>query len=551
MDNVRLILWFALLGSLWISYTTWVADYGPAPEPPQAASSIDATPTDPALPALGPGAGPGEDVPPLQVSAEPAAASLGDSIQVTTDVLDVTIALDGGDMVRADLLEYPVDKSNPDVLVRLLDFASATRWVFQTGLRYANEGPEANHRARYRAAAPSYTLAAGADELEVRLEWVESGTLTVSKVFTFRRGQYAVDLDIEVANAGSDPWTGKAYSRMVRLHNPTGRKFLSVDSYSFVGPVLYEEEDGYKKLDFDEIAEQPFDTTSQNGWLAGIQHHFIAGAVPPAADETELLAQTAGRDYILTAQSPVKTLAPGGMLSYPIRFFVGPKLQNQLRAAAPKLELTVDYGRLTLLASPLFRVLEWIHGWVKNWGWSIILTTMLIKLAFYKLTAMSGRSMAKMRKLAPRMKTLQERYKDDRQKLSQAMMELYKKEKVNPAAGCLPVLIQMPFFFSFYWVLVESVEMRQAPFQLWINDLSVRDPFFVLPLLMGAAMLFQMRLQPAPPDPVQARVMQIMPIAFTAMFAFFPAGLVLYWLTNTVMSIAQQWRINHLVAKES
>ena len=216
-----------------------------------------------------------------------------------------------------------------------------------------------------------------------------------------------------------------------------------------------------------------------------------------------------------------------------------------------RLKLTVDYGLLTPIADPLFWVLDLIHGWVKNWGWSIVITTLLIKLVFYKLTATSGRSMAKMRKLAPRMKALQEKHKDDRQALSAAMMELYKKEKVNPAAGCLPILIQMPFFFAFYWVLVESVEMRQAPFALWIDDLSVRDPFFILPLLMGAAMMFQMRLNPAPPDPVQARIMQIMPIVFTAMFALFPAGLVLYWLTNTVVSIAQQWRINKLVERES
>jgi YidC/Oxa1 family membrane protein insertase len=232
---------------------------------------------------------------------------------------------------------------------------------------------------------------------------------------------------------------------------------------------------------------------------------------------------------------------------YPVQLFVGPKLQDQLAATGNELELTVDYGMLTILAQPLFWLLSKVHSFVNNWGLSIILVTLLIKLAFYKLTQASGRSMAKMRKLQPRMKALQERFKDDRQALSQAMMELYKREKVNPAAGCLPILIQMPFFFAFYWVLIESVEIRQAPFMLWITDLSSRDPFFVLPLLMGAAMLMQTRLNPAPPDPVQAKVMQIMPVAFTALFAFFPAGLVLYWLTNTALSILQQWRINKVI----
>jgi YidC/Oxa1 family membrane protein insertase len=317
--------------------------------------------------------------------------------------------------------------------------------------------------------------------------------------------------------------------------------------------VLYNG-DSYSKTKFEDLAAEPQEITVANGWLASIQHHFLAAIVPLDAEPNELSVEAVSAStYRLRAQGPIVQVPPGGELRYPLKLFVGPKLQDQLVAAAPdrELDLTVDYGWLTALSHPLFLVLKFIHGWVKNWGWAIVITTLLIKLVFYKLTATSGRSMAKMRKLAPRMKALQEKHKDDRQALSAAMMDLYKKEKVNPAAGCLPILIQMPFFFAFYWVLVESVEMRQAPFMLWINDLSVRDPFFILPLLMGAAMLFQMKLNPAPPDPIQARVMQIMPIIFTAMFAFFPAGLVLYWLTNTVVSIAQQWRINQLVARES
>jgi YidC/Oxa1 family membrane protein insertase len=320
--------------------------------------------------------------------------------------------------------------------------------------------------------------------------------------------------------------------------------------------VLYDG-DSYDKLDVEDLATAPLEQTLANGWLAGIQHHFLAGVVPPAEEETTYQAAARSsasvrdaQEYVLSAVSPTKEIAPGATLSYPIKLFAGPKVQEQLRATAPDMNLAVDYGFLGPLARGLFWVLENIHDWVGNWGWAIVICTLFIKLAFYKLTAMSGRSMAKLRKLAPRMKALQERFKDDRQGLSQAMMDLYKREKVNPASGCLPTLFQMPFFFAFYWVLVESVELRQAPFMLWIDDLSKRDPFFILPLLMGAAMLFQMRLSPAPPDPVQARVMQIMPIIFTVMFALFPAGLVVYWLTNTVLSILQQWRINVLVARE-
>ena len=322
-----------------------------------------------------------------------------------------------------------------------------------------------------------------------------------------------------------------------------------MDSYSFTGPVLYDG-DEYEKLDVEDLAIEPINQSLTGGWLASIQHHFLAAAVPPAEDVVRYQAITRGSDYLLTALSQVREIAPGESMTYPVKLFVGPKLQDQLAATGNELELTVDYGVLTVLAQPLFWLLSFVHGFVNNWGWAIIVVTLFIKLAFYKLTQTSGRSMAKMRKLQPRMKALQERFKDDRQALGQATMELYKREKVNPAAGCLPILIQMPFFFAFYWVLIESVEIRQAPFMLWISDLSSRDPFFILPLLMGASMLLQTRLNPVPPDPMQARIMQIMPVVFTGLFAFFPAGLVLYGLTNTGLSILQQWRINKVVGAE-
>ena len=569
MDKIRFALWFGLLASVWISYSTWMAER--APEPPASNGTEAPAGTAPAgdvpqsdtgpVPQIGTsavttvdGAAPGATGVPgagtLPADASPAPAR---SLSVRTDVLDILINLDGGDIVRVDLPQYPVHKDRPDEPVRLLDYLSANRWVYETGMASAPGTPAPDHRQAFNAAAPSYALADGADSLEVRLTWQGSNGVSAEKIYTFWRGQYAIDLDIVARNQGAEPWTAAAYAQMTRLHNPLERSYLSVDSYSFTGPVLYNG-DSYQKFKFEDLAtEPPPEISISNGWLASIQHHFLAAIVPLDAEPNDLSVTAEGASYHLTAQGPTIQVAPGGELRYPLKLFVGPKLQDQLTAAAPdrELELTVDYGWLTALSHPLFLVLEFIHGWVKNWGWAIVITTLLIKLVFYKLTATSGRSMAKMRKLAPRMKALQEKHKDDRQALSTAMMDLYKKEKVNPAAGCLPILIQMPFFFAFYWVLVESVEMRQAPFALWINDLSVRDPFFILPLLMGAAMLFQMRLNPAPPDPIQARVMQIMPIIFTAMFAFFPAGLVLYWLTNTVVSIAQQWRINQLVARES
>jgi len=544
MDNLRLFLWLTLLGMVWLAYTAWTTDYA-AP----AVNPLTPGVTSPAIP----GTAPADTLPTLgEPGAAPptAAAPSGEMIRVRTDVLDVLIDSRGADLVRADLLQYPVDKQAPDRLVRLLDNAAATRWVFQTGLRSAVGGAEPNHLATFRTASSEYTLAPGQTELVVTFDWVGEGPISARKTYTFRRGEYGVDLALSLQPTAGGSWRGAPYVQMVRLHHPPETSYTSVDSYSFTGPVLYDS-DRYEKLDFDDLVTQPITQSLPGGWFAAIQHHFLAAAVPPAADEFRYEASTRGQEFLLSAMGPITDVNAAAPLNYTFKLFVGPKLQEQLRLIGEELDLTVDYGVLTVLAQPLFWLLSKAHTLVNNWGWAIVLVTILIKLVFYKLTAMSGRSMAKMRKLAPRMKALQERFKDDRQALSQAMMELYKREKVNPAAGCLPILIQMPFFFAFYWVLIESVEMRQAPFMLWINDLSARDPFFVLPLLMGGAMFLQTRLSPAPPDPMQARVMQIMPIIFTGFFLFFPAGLVLYWLTNTVLSILQQWRINKIVEQES
>jgi YidC/Oxa1 family membrane protein insertase len=547
MDNIRVFLWLTLFGMAWLTYTAWMADYGPRPVEPLVATpdGAGAEPPPGALPSLEPSTSPV----PVPTPA-PVAAPTGDLVRVRTDVLDLRIASQGGDLVLADLLQYPVEKDEPEPVVRLLDITGPERWVFQTGLRSAVGGAEPNHLATWRTASNEYTLAPGQDELVVTFDWVGEGPISARKTYTFRRGQYAIDLTMTVSPSAGSSWRGAPYAQMERLHRPVDRSFTNVDSYSFKGPVLYNG-DRFETIDFEDLAERPLMQTVAGGWFASIQHHFLAAAVPPTGDVYRYDAATRGPAYLLSAIGPVADVNAAMPLDATFTLFVGPKLQEQLQSVGSELERTVDYGITTPLAQPLFWLLATVEGWVRNWGFAIILVTILIKLAFYKLTAMSGRSMAKMRKIAPRMKALQERYKDDRQALSQAMMELYKREKVNPAAGCLPILIQMPFFFAFYWVLVESVEMRQAPFALWIDDLSARDPFFVLPALMAGAMYFQTRLSPAPPDPVQARMMQIMPLAFSAILIFFPAGLVLYQLTNTVLSIAQQWRINTLVSRES
>jgi len=547
MDNLRAILWVTFFALAWLVYTTWSAEHAPRLEPRAPVSAPGAPPNDQpgTLPSL-------DGVPPAATAQTPA----GDSaprpmklVHVRTDVLDVWIDLHGGDLVRADLLKYPITKSEPDKLVRLLDYAPDTRWVFQTGVRSADGGAEPNHVATYRTASTDYMLAAGEDTLVVALDWAEEGAVAAQKVYTFRRGAYAIDLALRAASAST--WHGAPYVQMTRLYHAVKRSYFAVDSYSFSGPVLFNGSE-YKKLSFDDLVKSPVMQTEQGGWLAAIQHHFLAAAVPPAADTVRYQAATLGQDFVLSALGSVQTVDVAMPLDYRVTLFVGPKLQDQLASAGPKLERAVDYGAtLGWIGRPLFWVLSTVERYVGNWGLAIVIVVFLIKLAFYRLTAASGRSMAKLRRVQPRMKALQERYKDDRQAFNQAMMELYKKEKVNPAAGCVPMIIQMPFFFAFYWVLVESVEMRQAPFLLWIDDLSSRDPYFVLPLLMGVAMFFQTRLNPPPPDPMQARVMQIMPIVFTGMFLWFPSGLVLYWLTNTVLGILQQWRINKIVAREA
>jgi YidC/Oxa1 family membrane protein insertase len=548
MDNIRVFLWLTLFGMAWLTYTAWVADYSGAnvsPTTPAGVSTDNGVPSS-TVPTLTPSSDPPPPGAPVVTPATPT----GELIRVRTDVLDVRIASQGGDLVRADLTQYSVDKDRPEPVVRLLDDLGPERWVFQTGLTSAVGGAEPNHLATFRTASNDYSLAPGQDELVVTFDWVGEGPISARKTYTFRRGRYEVDLTLTVATTAGASWRGAPYAQMERVHVPVERSFLSIDSYSFKGPVLYDGEQ-FQKLDVEDLAQTRETKTVQGGWFAAIEHHFLGAAVPPSTDTYRYDAAMRGPAFLLSAIGPVAEVNAGAPLNATFKLFVGPKLQEQLQSVGSELERTVDYGMTTPLAQPLFSVLNWVHGWVGNWGFAIILVTIMIKAVFYKLTAMSGRSMAKMRKIAPRMKALQERYKDDRQGLSQAMMELYKKEKVNPAAGCLPILIQMPFFFAFYWVLVESVEMRQAPFMLWIDDLSAQDPFYVLPVLMGAAMYFQTRLSPAPPDPVQARMMQIMPIMFAFLLIFLPAGLVAYQLTNTVLSILQQWRINTIVSRES
>jgi YidC/Oxa1 family membrane protein insertase len=569
------MLWAALAAILFLNYEAWMQDYPASPASGTSSTAPgsnapagrlgDSVPQAAAPSAAAPGAAreqptaaPLGGAPPTPTPAPGDAASQvaggeqppGPPVHVVTDVLDIAVSLKGGELERADLLQYPLHKDTPNIPVRLLNRDGDDLYLLQTGLTGAAGEAAPTHLATWTSSESSYVLPAGAEEIRVPLKWTDGHGLSVTKTFVFKRGSYAIALAYDVHNDGGAARGVAAYSQFLRHWVHASRSYFDVETYSFKGPAVY---DGTKARDLkvENEADGKFSETVTNGWIASLQHHFVSAIVPEAGQPTKLKLQVQGQQYLLSATGPMIAIPAGGRVRMEETLFIGPKLQAQLASAGPRLDLTADYGLLTVLAHPLFVTLKWVHGLVGNWGWAIIIVTALIKLLFYPLSQASGRSMAKMRAIAPRMKQIQESYKDDREKLGRAMMELYKKEKINPLAGCLPMVVQIPFFISFYWVLLESVEMRQAPFMLWINDLSSRDPFFVLPLFMGGAMFAQFKLNPAPPDPMQAKIMQFMPLVMTGMMAWFPSGLVLYWLTNTVLSIVQQWRVNQVVQAEA
>ena len=578
MLNTRVMLMVALAAILFLNYEAWMRDYpastltGTAPSAANGSATggrlgesvpqASPTPSGSAAPvpaavqtpeALGSAtsaASPALSAASVPAATEAAAQSVP-PLHVVTDVYDIAINLKGGQLDRADLLQYPLHKDTPNVPVRLeSDAADDSLYLLQTGLLAAAGEAAPTHLATWSSSQTSYVLPGGAQELKVPLTWTDGHGLTVTKTFTFRRGSYAIDLHYDVRNDGDAPRSLASYSQFLRRWVHASRSYFDVETYSFKGPAVY---DGTKSRDLkvENETDSKFSETVTGGWIASLQHHFVSAIVPEAGRPNKVQLQVQGQLYLLSTTGPMTQVAPGASTAFDQKIFVGPKLQSQLAATGPRLDLTADYGALTVIAHPLFTGLKWVHGIIGNWGWAIIIVTALIKLLFYPLSQASGRSMAKMRAVGPRMKQIQDSYKDDREKLGRAMMELYKKEKINPLAGCLPMVVQIPFFISFYWVLLESVEMRQAPFLLWINDLSARDPFFVLPLLMGGAMFAQFKLNPAPPDPMQAKIMQFMPLVMTGMMAWFPSGLVLYWLTNTVLSIVQQWRVNQVVQAEA
>ncbi|WP_027329778.1 membrane protein insertase YidC [Marinimicrobium agarilyticum] len=473
-------------------------------------------------------------------------------VQVQTDKLIVKIDPRGGDLVYSALRDHYAELNEPNNPYVLLTQTNLQTYVAQSGLVGANATDTSDGRPVFESAQQQYSLKEGQDELQVDLT-LQQGEVSITKRYTFRRGDYRIKLEYLIDNQSAEPWEANLYGQIKRDSSAAGEGPGGLFAINpFLGAAITTEEEKYKKLDFSDLREQSFKTQTEGGWVAMVQHYFTSAWIPdPKLTHHYHLRQLGNRDmFLLGFTSPATQVAPGeqGVLS--ARFYTGPKDTSRLEEISPYLDLTVDYGWLWWLAKPLFSVLDWLHTYLNNWGLAIIALTIIIKAAFFKLSATSYRSMAKMRKLSPKMAELKERYGDDRQKMSQELMKLYKKEKVNPLGGCLPILIQMPVFLSLYWVIMESVELRHAPFFFWIHDLSVKDPYYVLPLLMGLTMFIQFKLNPTPPDPTQAKIMQFMPIVFTFLFLFFPAGLVLYWVTNNTLSIAQQYYITRQIERE-
>ncbi len=558
MDNFRLILLLSLGAVLFLIYQAWVQDYGRAPQAPVAAStppaSSDADGSDtfstaadrPGVPADAPSA---PSVPSPAADSPGVAGAVADAasiIEVETDVVRAQISSRGGTIQSLWLKDYPAVADRPDDPLQLLKPAPPNMFIVQSGLLGAADAGLPTHTADFTAENTEYRLADDQDSLVVELTWRNALGLEVVKRYRFERGNYVIHAEQEIINGTGAPIALRNYDQLQRtpLDDPNESSFI----HTYTGAVYYGPEVKYKKETFKEIEKEPLDVTITGGWIAMIQHYFVAAWIPGADEPQTFYTKVVGGDrYIIGQYSDATTIAPGATHTFETRLFAGPKLQETLEEVAPGLELAVDYGWLTIIAKPIFWLLNLIHSLVGNWGWAIIILTILIKAAFYKLSEASYKSMANMRKLAPRLKALKDRYGDDKERLNQAMMEMYKTEKINPLGGCLPILVQIPVFIALYWVLLESVELRHAPFILWLDNLTEPDPWFVLPLIMGVSMFIQQKLNPPPPDPMQEKIFMALPFVFTVFFAFFPSGLVLYWTVNQLLSIAQQWYITRQI----
>jgi YidC/Oxa1 family membrane protein insertase len=539
MDNQRLILSLVFCFSLVMLWNAWQKHGQPVP-------------VTQSVPAGAPGAVPGS-VPAASGLRAPQAvaqaavvqpAVAAPAITVKSDLMVAEISAQGGDVVRLELTQH---KESDDPSRNFVLFDTNHAYAAQSGLI----GPGLpNHKTIWQLPGSEADLKAGENELRVRLTAPADNGVEVSKTYIFHRDSYVIDLEYDIANRGTTAISPEAYFQLVRDGKPPADGNSKMTSYT--GPAFFTEADKFKKVEFKQIAknEAKVPGNANNGWVAMVQHYFVAAWLPADGPTRQFYAEElgAGSDlYRAGVKLAVAAIAPGAGGKLVVPLFAGPQEQEKLAKVARGFDLVVDYGWLTVIAKPIFWVLDWLHSFTGNWGWAIILMTIILKAAFFPLSAASYKSMAKMRVLTPKMQKIKETYADDRERMNREMMELYKKEKVNPLGGCLPIAVQIPVFIALYWVLAGTVELRGAPWLGWITDLTAKDPYFVMPLIMGATMLIQTKLNPTPPDPMQAKIMLIMPIVFTGMFLFFPSGLVLYWTVNNLLSIAQQWQVNRMI----
>ena len=551
MENIRFTLYAVLAAVVFLIWQSWTEDAAKLAAPPGAPPAMTAEAPKPAVdlpaldaPTLAPPA-PGASAQPTPVMAS------AERIAFQTDLLRGKIDAAGGDLRQLELLEYPLSADDPATPVRLLADGDGQFFIAQNGLLSA-DGPAPDHRAVYRSDRDQYRLESGAQTLEVPLGWSDPSGLTVTKRYIFERGSYVVRVVFAVENRGETAWRGSLYSQLQQLPPPQPKRSFLMP-HTFAGVGFYDGQ-RYQKRAFDKLAAEPVDLRQQGAWAGFVDHYFLGALLGKDGVENRYYSKLLpGGQSIIGLTEPVVELAPGESRTLETQLFLGPKEQDLLAGVAPGLERTVDYGFLTIIAKPLFWVMTWLHAALfENWGLAIIALTVLIKLGFFKLSESQYRSMAKMREFAPRIQALRDRYGEDKQKLNEAMMELYRKEKFNPLGGCLPIFVQMPVLIALYWVLLESVELRQAPFFFWINDLSAKDPYYVLPVLFGISMLIQQKLSTAQGtmDPMQERVMMMMPVLMTVFFALFPSGLVLYWVVSNSLGILQQWYITRKVERE-
>ncbi|UPQ82835.1 membrane protein insertase YidC [Pseudomonas knackmussii] len=554
MDIKRSILLVALAVVAYLMVLQWNQDYGQAALPAETSQEQTTAAQLPETPASTTSENLQGDIPAVSgdqsASALPETQASSQLIRVRTDVLDVAIDPRGGDIVDLRLPEFPRRQDRPDVPFQLFERSGERTYEAQSGL--IGDGPDkASGRPLYSSEQQQYQLAEGQDQLVVDLKYIEND-VSYTKRFTFDRSDYDLRVTYLIENQGQKPWTGYMFGQLKRDDSGDPSSSTATGTATYLGAALWTKDEPYTKVSMGDMDDGSLKKTVEGGWIAWLQHYFVTAWIP-APDQTNQVQtrKDSQGNYIIGFTGPGVTVAPGSQGETYATLYAGPKSQDELEELSPGLRLTVDYGILWFIAQPIFWLLQNIHALLGNWGWSIIVLTIVIKLAFFPLSAASYRSMARMRAVSPKMQALKEQFGDDRQKMSQAMMELYKKEKINPLGGCLPILVQMPVFLALYWVLLESVEMRQAPWMFWITDLSIKDPFFILPIIMGLTMFIQQQLNPTPPDPMQAKVMKMLPIIFTFFFLWFPAGLVLYWVVNNVLSIAQQWYITRKIERQT